>query len=312
MATLLFSHPSFLQHDTGDYHPESADRLRAIEAILDAEEFAGLVHEQAPKAEMSDLLRAHSQAHIDHVLGVQVKPGDLHYMDADTVMSHGSAEAALHAAGAAVAAVDEVMAGRAENAFCPVRPPGHHAERGQAMGFCLFGNAAIAALHARDVHGCQRVAVIDFDVHHGNGTQDILWNEPGMFYGSTHQDGAFPGTGLAHETGSPGGAQVVNCPLSVGSGSDAFRTAYDIAILPALEAFKPDFIVISAGFDAHSADPLASLRVKTADFGWITGRLTEIAARHARHRIVSILEGGYDLDALASSVREHVRALMGV
>jgi len=310
MATLLCSHLACLDHDTGDYHPECAARLREVISVLEAEEFFLLARDEAPRASKRQLLRAHSETHVDHVLGSVPTADVLHHLDPDTVLSRGSGEAALRAAGAGIDAVDQVTRRRARNAFCAVRPPGHHAERDAAMGFCLFNNAAVAALHARVEHGFDRVAVIDFDVHHGNGTQSILWDEQGMFYASTHQEHAYPNTGFADETGGMG--RVVNVPLPAGSGSDTFRQAWDDVILPKLATFAPELIIISAGFDAHASDPLAQLRLKTADFGWITRRLLEQAAVSANDRVVSILEGGYDLPSLGASVREHVRALMGV
>lgn len=309
MTTVLYTHPCFLDHDTGEWHPECADRIRAALSILDRQEFADLIRERAPEARVEDLLRAHDQRHIDGILGITVADGEHHHLDADTLLSKGSAKAARHAAGAVVAAVDEVLDGKARNAFCLVRPPGHHAERQQAMGFCLFNNVAVGALYARDVRDVKRVAIVDFDVHHGNGTQHILWDEPGMLYASSHQDGAFPYTGLATETG--GKAMIVNAPLPAGSNSEAFRTAYEQTILPALDNFSPQLLMISAGFDGHAADPMAHFRLKTEDFGWITTRLMSIAATHAKNRVVSVLEGGYEFSALAASIREHVRVLMG-
>jgi acetoin utilization deacetylase AcuC-like enzyme len=310
MATLLFTHPACLEHDTGEYHPECADRLKAVLAGLEAEEFAPLLREAAPPATREQLVRAHVEHHVDHVLAVVPAAGEHYHIDPDTVLSAQSGEAALRSAGAVVAAVDAVAAKQVRNAFCAVRPPGHHAERDAAMGFCLFNNAAIGALHARDVHGFQRVAVIDFDVHHGNGTQHILWDEAGTFYASTHQEHAYPNTGLTEETGGLG--RMVNVPLPAGAGSDHFRQAFDDIIIQKLWDYAPDFIIISAGFDAHVADPLAQLRLKTSDFTWATEKLLEVAAKTADNRVVSVLEGGYDLDALAASVRDHVRALMGI
>ena len=310
MATLLCTHSACLGHLTGDYHPECAERLREVLATLDGEEFAMLARDEAPRASKRQLLRAHSEGHVDHVLGSVPTADVLHHIDPDTVLSPGSGEAALRAAGAGIEAIDQVTLCLARNAFCAVRPPGHHAEHDTAMGFCLFNNAAIAALHARANHGFDRVAVIDFDVHHGNGTQQILWDEQGMFYASTHQEHAYPNTGHPDETGGMG--HIVNVPLAAGSGSETFRQAYDEVILPKLADFRPELIIISAGFDAHAADPLAQIRLKTADFGWITQRLLDQAAISANDRVVSLLEGGYDPAALAASVREHVRALMGI
>ncbi|MBI5163516.1 MAG: histone deacetylase family protein [Magnetospirillum sp.] len=310
MTTLLYTHPSGLDHATGEYHPECPERLKAVLAALEGEEFSLLLRDIAPQATRDQLLRAHDAEHVDHVLSAVPSDDSQYHIDPDTVLSRGSGEAALCAAGAVVAAVDAVLGDQVRNAFCAVRPPGHHAERDAAMGFCLFNNAAIGALHAREAHGLQRVAVVDFDVHHGNGTQHIFWDEPGMLYCSTHQEHAYPNTGFVEETGGQG--RMVNVPLPAGSGSDLFRQAFDEIIIPKLDAFRPQIILISAGFDAHASDPLAHLRLKTADFGWATARLMEVAARHAERRIVSVLEGGYDLNALAASAREHVRTLMGV
>ncbi len=311
MPTLLFTHTACIQHDTGEYHPECSDRLRAVLRILDHQDFSYLLREEAPKATLEQLLRAHTEAHVAHILGSVPDGDDIYELDSDTFISRHSGEAALRAAGAVVAAVDEVAARRCRNAFCAVRPPGHHAEADAAMGFCLFSNAAIGALHARAVHGFQRVAVIDFDVHHGNGTQRILWDVPGTFYASTHQVDAFPYSGTAEETGGHGGGIVVNVPLAAGSGSEAFRAAYTDIILPRLRAFAPDFLLVSAGFDAHAADPIAHLRLHVSDFEWLTRELTSIAGEFADHRLVSVLEGGYDYRALAASVAAHLRALMG-
>jgi acetoin utilization deacetylase AcuC-like enzyme len=234
----------------------------------------------------------------------------LYPIDGDTFVSARSGEAALRAAGAVCLAVDEVAAGRCRNAFCAVRPPGHHAERDTAMGFCLFSNVAIGALHAKEAHGFERVAVVDFDVHHGNGTQQILWDRPGTFYASTHQQDAFPYTGTPDEIGAAEGGKIVNVPLQAGSGSAAFRSAYETVILPKLKEFHPDLILVSAGFDAHAADPLAHLRLQVADFDWITRELLQIANKCSNDRLVSVLEGGYDMRALSACVASHVKALM--
>ena len=310
MSTILFSHSICLQHDTGDYHPECADRLKAVLAALDGEEFAMLLRDEAPMAERAHLLRAHTEEHVDYVLSSVPTDDSHHYIDPDTPLSRHSGEAALRSAGAVIAAVDAVAAKQARNVFCAVRPPGHHAERDAAMGFCFFNNAAIGALHARDAHGYQRVAVVDFDVHHGNGTQHILWDEPNMFYASSHQEHAYPNTGLASERGGAG--RMCNAPIPAGSTSEVFRQAYEEIILPELRAFAPDILIISAGFDAHASDPMAHLRLKTHDFGWVTNQLLDIAQESAGNRVVSVLEGGYDPESLAASVRAHVRALMGL
>ncbi len=304
----LFTHPACLGHDTGPYHPECADRLRVVLQALEHPNFVALLREQAPLATREQLCLAHPASHVDRILAMQPAEGEVLAIDPDTVVSHGTQAAALRAAGGAVAAVDAVMEGWAGAAFAAVRPPGHHAERDRAMGFCLFNNAAIAARHARTRWGLSRVAVVDFDVHHGNGTQDIFESDPALFYGSSHQHPCYPGTGSPRDTGIAN--NVVNVPLPPGSGSDAFRAAWDARIIPALEAWQPELLVISAGFDAHRADPLAELRVETEDFAWLTDRLLAVADHHAQGRVVSVLEGGYDLPALAASTAAHVLRLM--
>ncbi|MGH7030399.1 MAG: histone deacetylase family protein [Stellaceae bacterium] len=306
MTTLLYTHQACLNHDPGSHHPESPARLRAVLAAISGPQFASLERREAPQAPLDDLLRVHSRRHVEHVLGAVPKSGHV-ALDADTVLSPASGTAALHAAGAVAAAVDAVVAGEASNAFCAVRPPGHHAEPERAMGFCLFNNAAIGALRAREVHGLARVAVVDFDVHHGNGTQARFEADESLFYASTHQYPLYPGTGAADETGV---GNIVNVPLRPMSGSGPFRLAMTGNILPALDAFRPELVLISAGFDAHRCDPLAQLMLEEADYVWITEKLLEIAFRHARGRIVSTLEGGYDLDALGASTAAHLRALM--
>jgi acetoin utilization deacetylase AcuC-like enzyme len=307
MTTLFITHPACLQHDTGFGHPERADRLRAIESALEAERFHYLMREQAPLADLAVIERLHPQAYVEMVRA-EIPKRDHNWLDPDTVVSPGSWEAALRAAGAAILAVDEVMAGKADNAFCAVRPPGHHAEPSHAMGFCLFNNVAIAALHARSAHGGRRVAVVDFDVHHGNGTQAAFWSDKDLFYGSTHQMPLFPGTGALNETGA---GNIFNAPLSPGDGGEEFRAAFEARILPALDDFAPDFLLVSAGFDAHLKDPLAQLRLLEPDFAWVTEKLLEAAAKHTGGKLVSTLEGGYDLEALADSTAVHVQALMG-
>ncbi|HEY2445800.1 MAG TPA: histone deacetylase family protein [Rhizomicrobium sp.] len=289
-------------------HPERVERLQAVSRALDAGTFPNLVRIEAPKAAREALLRVHEPALVDAILSIEVEPGRFARIDADTAMSEGSAEAALRAAGSVVAAVDAVMAGRIANAFCAVRPPGHHAERGRSMGFCLFNNIAVGALHARAVHGIERIAVVDFDVHHGNGTQDVFFDDANLFYASTHQFPLYPGTGRVEERGIAN--NIVNVPLPAGLGGESFRQMFETRILPALAAFSPQFVFISAGFDAHDADPLAGLRLHESDFGWATERLCEVAAHACGGRVVSALEGGYDLDALARSAAAHVRALM--
>jgi acetoin utilization deacetylase AcuC-like enzyme len=306
MTTLIYSHQACLEHDPGSYHPESPARLRAVLAGLDQDEFAAAVRREAPRAPLDEVARIHPRAFIEAVLAAVPQRGHA-ALDADTVLSPRSGEAALRAVGAVCAAVDAVAGGEADNAFCAVRPPGHHAEADRAMGFCLFNSVAIGAQRARQLHGLERAAIIDFDVHHGNGTQAIFENNPHVFYASTHQSPLYPGTGARSETGV---GNVVNVPLRPMSGSAEFRHAFNEFILPALEDFRPDFILISAGFDAHRADPLAQLMLVEADYAWVTERLMACAARHCEGRIVSTLEGGYDLDALAASAAAHVRALL--
>jgi acetoin utilization deacetylase AcuC-like enzyme len=289
-------------------HPERVARLEAVLRALDTPEYQSLSRLQAPRVEREDILRAHTAGIVDAILGAEIAEGRFGYIDGDTSMSFGSAEAALRAAGAVTMAVDEVAAGRVGNAFCAVRPPGHHAERNRAMGFCLFNNIAIGALRARSVHGLSRVAVVDFDVHHGNGTQDIFFDDPDTFFASTHQSPLYPGTGAESEHGVAG--NIVNATLGPGSGSGPFRAVFERVVLPALEAFRPEFIFISAGFDAHRDDPLAALRLDDEDFGWATRKICEIAGSVCQGRVVSALEGGYDLDALGRSAAAHVRALM--
>ena len=306
MTTLVYTHQACLEHDPGSHHPESPDRLRAILGALAQPQFAQARRREAPRADLDEVARIHPRPFIEAVLSAVPARGHA-ALDPDTVLSPRSGEAALRAVGAVCAAVDAVMAGDADNAFCAVRPPGHHAEPSRAMGFCLFNSVAIGAQYARQMHGLERAAIIDFDVHHGNGTQAIFENNPHVFYASTHQSPLYPGTGARSETGV---GNVVNVPLRPMSGSTEFRRAFNEFILPALEDFRPDFIFISAGFDAHRDDPLAQLMLVEEDYAWVTERLTACAARHCENRVVSSLEGGYDLRALAASAAAHVHALM--
>ena len=306
MTTLLYTHPACLGHDPGEHHPESPARLVAVLEALSGPDFAALERREAPEAALDDLARVHPRQLVEALLAAVPQTGHV-AIDADTVMSPGSGAAALRAAGAVAAAVDAVGAGEADNAFCAVRPPGHHAEPRRPMGFCLFNNVAVGALRAREVHGLDRVAVVDFDVHHGNGTQARFADDAGLFYASTHQSPLYPGTGAASETGV---GNIVNLPLRPMSGSLEFRRAVERHLLPALDEFAPEMVLISAGFDAHRADPLAQLMLVEADYAWVTERLVEIAGIHARGRVVSTLEGGYDLGALGASAAAHVRALM--
>jgi len=308
MPTALITHAACLDHDMGEHHPECPDRLRAVLAALEAEEFADLLRESAPQATKEQLIRVHPENYVEAILSIRPAEDETVQLDADTAMSHGSAEAALRAAGAAVAAVDAVMEGWARTAFAAVRPPGHHAEPARPMGFCMFNNAAVAALHARARWGVQRVAVVDFDVHHGNGTQAMFAADPDLFYASSHQHPCYPGTGAASERGAAN--NIINAPLRPGSDGAAFRAAWTNIILPELDRFAPGLLIVSAGFDAHKADPLAQLRLETTDFAWITQELLRIAAIHCNDRLVSSLEGGYDLHALAASAAMHVRTLM--
>jgi acetoin utilization deacetylase AcuC-like enzyme len=308
MSVALFTHLACLDHDPGGWHPECPDRLRAVLRALEAPEFAPLLREDAPPASLEQLTRVHGPAYVVSILETRPAPGEIAPLDADTVMSSGSAEAARHAAGGAAAAVDAVMEGWARAAFVAVRPPGHHAEPGRAMGFCLFNNAAIAAQQARARWGVRRVAVVDFDVHHGNGTEAAFAADPELFYASSHQYPCYPGTGAARGIAD----HIVNIPLPPGSDGGDFRAAWETTILPALDAFAPELLIVSAGFDAHHADPLAELRLTERDFAWVSERLVACADTHAGGRIVSVLEGGYNLAALAASAAAHVRALMKI
>ena len=307
MKTILYSHPSCIEHDAGEYHPERPDRLRAVLDGLSAEEFQYLPHVQAEEVGLDAVRLVHHSQYVEQVLDSVPESGHVQ-LDGDTALNPASGEAALRATGAALQAVDAVMEKQADNAFCAVRPPGHHAESGAAMGFCLFNSAAIAGFHLRTKHKLDRVAVIDFDVHHGNGTQHSFERVPGMFYGSSHQWPAYPGTGTEEETGEYN--NICNVGLAPGDGSEAFRAAYTDTILPALRAFNPEFLIISAGFDAHARDPLAQLRVQTRDYEWLTCELLDVADDCCDGRAVSLLEGGYDLQALRDSTTVHVRAMM--
>lgn len=309
MPTLFLTHPVCYEHCNFPGHPEQPDRLRAITGALEDPAFFLLDRMDAPIGDVEDIKRVHAPYYVESVLESVPKEGFVQ-LDPDTGLCPASGEAALRAVGAACAAVDAVVEGRARNAFCAVRPPGHHAERTQAMGFCLFGNVAIAAYHARRVCGLERVAAVDFDVHHGNGTQAAFEENPNLFYASSHQWPAFPGTGMEHETGIAN--NIVNVTLAPGTGSEEFRRGYTDRILPALRAFKPDLILISAGFDAHASDPLAQLRLQTDDYVWVTHEILAIADECCGGRAVSVLEGGYDLPTLGACVKAHVRELMGI
>jgi acetoin utilization deacetylase AcuC-like enzyme len=306
VTTLLVADDLFLEHITPTGHPERPDRLRAIARALSDERFAGLRRIGPRPVYDVVLATAHDPRYVAAVRAAIPEEG-IAQLDADTWVSPRSFEAAANAVGAGMLAVDAVFRGEAANAFCAVRPPGHHAEHDRAMGFCLFANAVITARHAQAAHGAQRVAIVDWDVHHGNGTQAIVWDDPTILYGSTHQMPLYPGTGDTSETGV---GNIFNAPLPPGAGGVEFVEAFETRILPAVDRFAPDLIVISAGFDAHWRDPLASLNLSEDDFAWATERLMELADRHAGGRIVSLLEGGYDLRGLSDSVAAHVAALM--
>ena len=311
MTTLLVTHPCFVLHDTGEGHPERPDRMRAIDKVMAHPAFQGLSRIDAPLRQdvEATIALAHPAQYVAALKAARPSDGeDAVRLDPDTVLSSGTWEPALRAVGAGMLAVDQVMSGRVKNAFCQVRPCGHHAETAKAMGFCLFNNVAIAARYAKAKHGAERVAIIDWDVHHGNGTQDIFWADKSVFFASTHQMPLYPGTGALGETGE---GNIWNAPLRPNDGGEQFRAAMEQRILPALRNFSPDLILISAGFDAHQADPLANLRFVEDDFAWGTEQLMEVAERHANGRVVSVLEGGYDLTALARSVAVHVNRLMG-
>lgn len=308
MPTLVLSHAASLDHDTGPGHPERPDRIRAIEQVLSHERFQYLYRLQAPGGDHQAILRVHPS---DYVAAIEKAAPAAGYarLDPDTVMSPGTIEALMHAVGGTVLAVNAVMHGNVDNAFVAVRPPGHHAERATPMGFCFFNTAAIAVRQAQAVHDAERVVVMDFDVHHGNGTQDIFWSDRNVLYCSTHQMPLFPGTGARSECGEFD--NIVNAPLSAGADGAVFREAVETVILPRIDAFRPDLIVISAGFDAHRLDPLANLNLTEQDFAWITAKLMDLADKHCKGRIVSLLEGGYDLEGLGRSVAAHVLTLMG-
>jgi acetoin utilization deacetylase AcuC-like enzyme len=306
MTTRLYTHPIYLEHLTPAGHPERPDRLRAIERVLADEAFDDLDRQRSPEGDPATILYAHPEEFVEKVRS-RIPEEGIARIDSDTSASPRSWQAALTAIGAANAAVDDVFAGAADNVFVASRPPGHHAEKVTAMGFCLFNNAAIAARHAQRAHGAERVAIVDWDVHHGNGTQDIFWDDPSVLYCSTHQMPLYPGTGARDETGA---GNIVNAPLTAGTGSDTFRDAFLSRVLPEIDRFRPDLIIISAGFDAHHRDPLAEINLDEDDFDWATGELMDKAGRWSGNRLVSLLEGGYDLHGLAFSVAAHVRRLM--
>ncbi len=307
MSTAFLTHPDCAAHEMGSHHPESPARVRAIEQALNASGLMSRLQRiEAPAASIEQIERAHSSGYVESIEAAAPDSG-LTYLDPDTAMNRHTLSAALHAAGAVVYAVDQVIAGTVSNAFCSVRPPGHHACHGRAMGFCVFNNVAIGALHALEAHGLERVAIIDFDVHHGNGTEDILGDDPRVLMVGSFQHPFYPGSGV-----NPRGANMLNVPLAAGTGSAAFRAMVEQVWVPAIDAFGPQLILISAGFDAHRDDTLASLALEDEDYTWVSQRIVDMAAKHARGRIVSSLEGGYELAALARCVHRHIAVLAGV
>ncbi|KNY35804.1 histone deacetylase family protein [Agrobacterium sp. SUL3] len=309
MATRLYEHPIFLEHITPEGHPERPDRLRSLNIALEHPNFERLERKEAPQANEDAVLLAHPEEHLLAVMRqIPQEDGEINRIEADTYASPKSLQAALTGIGAAMAAVDDVFTGAADNVFVAARPPGHHAETAKAMGFCLFNNVAIAARHAQKKHGAERIAIIDWDVHHGNGTQDIFWNDTSVLFCSTHQMPLYPWSGDKNETGVKN--NIVNAPLSPNTGSEYFREAFKSRVLSAIADFSPDLILISAGFDAHHRDPLAQINLVGEDFDWATGRLLEMADKYASNRVVSLLEGGYDLEGLAESAAMHILRMM--
>jgi acetoin utilization deacetylase AcuC-like enzyme len=309
MTTIVYTHAACMDHRPGPGHPEAPARLTAVLDALQTPEFSALTWRDAPRGTREQVALVHRPDFIDLIIDNAPSQGHVVLDGGDTVMSPGSLEAVMRCVGAACAGVDDVMSGAADNVFCATRPCGHHAEPSRAMGFCVFNQAAIAAVHAQQAHGLSRVAVVDFDVHHGNGTQAAFYDKPGLFYASSHQSPFYPGTGSRAEHGVAN--NIVNLPLARGADSEDFRTGTEAEILPALRAFKPELLIISAGFDAHHLDPLAGLNLTDDDFAWITEELMKIAASCCKGRVVSILEGGYSLEGLASGTAAHLRAMMG-
>lgn len=303
---MIITHPSCLKHDPGPGHPECPQRLLAVLAAIEQPRFARIARVLAPQASVEQLARVHAPELIERVFAAAPEHGTVR-LDPDTAMSVDSLDAALRAAGAACVAVDAVMRGKNKRAFCAVRPPGHHATAARAMGFCLFNSVAVGVAHALAAHALDRVALVDFDVHHGNGSQDIFWHEARVLFTSSHESALYPGSGSPSERGAA--RNIMNRALAPGSGSAEFRAVYTDHILPAIGRFEPQLIVISAGFDAHRLDPLANLNLDADDYAWVTGELVQLAKRHAHGRIVSSLEGGYSLSGLNSSVAAHLHAL---
>lgn len=312
MTTALFTHPASLEHVTPQGHPEQVARIEEIERVLAAPEFAALDRRQAPPGTLEIIRKGHSKVYYDRIKAAMPERGEViegeAHLDPDTFMSPGTWEAALRSVGGAVAAVDAVMTGEVANAFVATRPPGHHAEKARPMGFCFFSNVAIAAIHAANEYGLGRIAVIDFDVHHGNGTQDVLWHESRVKFVSSHQMPLYPFTGGLHQKGAFG--HIVNIPLEEATGGEVMREAYEEKVFPMLRDYQPELVMISAGFDAHIRDPLAGLQWETEDYTWLAERICDLAAECCDGRVVSCLEGGYDLSALSESVGAYVRVMM--
>jgi len=314
MTTRFYWHPTYLEHIVPPGHPERPDRIRALMSELEGPDFYRLDRVEARMASEDAILLVHPESYVDEIrkqipdgIDDEEAPQPINKLGVDTYVSPKSWEAALLAIGGANAAVDDVFSGKADNVFVASRPPGHHAELSTAMGFCLFNNVAIAARHAQRNYGAERIAIVDWDVHHGNGTQDIFKDDPSVLYCSTHQFPLFPGTGRKDEVGV---GNIVNAPLSPNTGSREFREAFNSRVLPALDNFRPDLILISAGFDAHFRDPLAEINLDESDFDWATGKLMERAERFCNHRLVSVLEGGYDLEGLSQSASSHITRLL--
>ena len=306
MTTHLYTNDIFIEHLTPEGHPERPDRIRAVNEALEHEDFNALVRVETEMGDEATFVFAHPEAYVEGMRDKVPEEGRVR-IDPDTTMSPKSWECVRHAVGGGLAAVDAVFAKEADNAFVSARPPGHHAEKVTAMGFCIINTAAVMARHAQKAHGVERVAIVDWDVHHGNGTQDIFYDDASVLYASTHQMPLFPGSGDKNETGV---GNIHNAPLSPGMGGDDFRAAFRERVLPALENFRPDLLIISAGFDAHHRDPLANINLEEDDFDWATGKLMDLASRHSDNRLVSLLEGGYDLKGLADSCSTHVKRLM--
>ena len=306
MTTHLYTHDIFVEHLVPEGHPERPDRIRVLKETLAAPDFDALVRFETQMGDEATFTYAHPEAYVEGMRKKTPKEGQVR-IDPDTVMSPKTWDCVRHAVGGGLAAVDAVFSGAADNAFLAARPPGHHAEKVTAMGFCIINTAAVMARHAQKKYGAERVAIVDWDVHHGNGTQDIFYDDPSVLYASTHQMPLFPGSGDKNETGV---GNIHNAPLAPGMGGQDFREAFRSRVLPALENFKPDLVIISAGFDAHHRDPLANINLVEDDFDWATGKLMDIADRFSDNRLVSLLEGGYDLQGLADSAAAHVRRLM--